>query len=273
MPPSFVRLPAARGSLWVLEGLRESVLTAGLDEPANWPRGAEPRSAAAGRGPVKRLPLVGGPPVILKQMRRGGRLAPLWGERFLGRARLRANLEIPAVARERGVATPRVIALLEMPGPPGLYRGWLAVEEIVGARNLLDLLRDDPRDDDVAAAVEAIRAMHDAGIEHRDLNLGNVLVVRGSPASRGFVVDLDRARAHRPPLGSRRRRAGLRRLERSYRKAFGAIGPLGERPGDRLIDLYAAGDASLRKGLGRGRALARLALAIRAAGWKRGNAP
>jgi hypothetical protein len=78
-----------------------------------------------------------------------------------------------------------------------------------------------------------VRALHDAGIEHADLNLRNILLVEervfgrapGASAAesaaaefRALVIDLDRARARAGPLDERRRRANLLRLYRSAAK-------------------------------------------------------
>jgi 3-deoxy-D-manno-octulosonic acid kinase len=70
------------------------------------------------------------------------------------------------------------------------------------------------------AAAAAVRALHEAGIEHADLNLRNLLAVEpkegGAPAV--LVIDLDRARRRGAPLPERARLANLLRLYRSARK-------------------------------------------------------
>ena len=70
------------------------------------------------------------------------------------------------------------MALLLQAGPPGLYQAWLAVEEVPGAVDLLSRLdpTPPPAPDEIAAAISVVRRMHDAGLEHRDLNLGNLLL-------------------------------------------------------------------------------------------------
>jgi hypothetical protein len=110
--------------------------------------------------------------------------------------------------------------------------------------------------------------MHDAGVEHRDLNLGNLLLRRGgSGAGEAFVVDLDRARLWDRPVPLRLRIRALCRLERSTVKLFGER-PLGG------FDLrrewyraYAGGDVELAARLDRARRANRLTLSLHRLGW------
>jgi hypothetical protein len=224
----------------------------------------------AGRGATARVEIAGAGGVILKKMRRGGLLAGLWRERFLGARRLVANLAIPVEAIRRGVRTPAPVALL-VTGGGALLEAWLAVEEVAGGRDLPALLRRGvPPEGALASAMAAVRRMHDAGLHHRDLNLGNVLV-RERPPGRweGFVLDLDRAVLRSGPVPSRLRALSLLRLERSYVKLFGSRGPLGEAGRDAWYELYAGGDP-LRPPPGRAaRRLGRLAIALHRLGWRR----
>lgn len=246
--------------LLVTADRRAAVLAAGLSDPGAW----EFRLAGggSGRGAAGRLVLPDGGEVVLKRMRRGGGLGSLWRDRFPGRGRLVRNVTVAREAVERGVPTPRVVALLTEEGPPGLFRGWLASERVEGAIDLAELLRSGRAGEaDLAAALAAARALHDAGIEHADLNLGNLLVRPGGSGPEGFVVDLDRARLRRGGLSSRARQAALRRLERSHAKLFGAPAPFG---GDGSIwyELYAGGDSVLRRYLAAGRPAGRFRLAL-----------
>jgi hypothetical protein len=273
VPAGFEQRETARGSLVVAAEHAAAVTAAGLDDPQRWAEHlASAELRAPGRGATSRLELAGGRFVILKQMRRGGLAGPLWRERFPGTRRLMDNLTIPAEAARRGVATPAAIALLLEPGPPGFYRGWLVVEEIEGAEDLASrvIRGEPPRTDEWAATANLVRSMHDTGLEHRDLNLGN-LIVRGGPETgrEAFVVDLDRARMHDGALPFRLRQRALRRLERSYAKLSGedpARGGLGFEP---WYELYAAGDQALENKLRRGRATGRLWLKIHRLGWRR----
>ncbi len=177
--------------------------------------------------------------MTLKQLRRGGLAARLWRDRFAARQRLFANLTIPRFARERGVATPAALALLVVGGPPGLWRGWLATETVAGGRDLGRLAIAGKIDPDAwAAALAVTRELHEAGVEHPDLNLGNLLLDGGG---RAWVVDLDGCTSHDSALDVDQRIDAVRRIERSYLK----ICYLRERePAEPdWPELYAPGDA------------------------------
>lgn len=201
-------------------------------------------------------------------MKRGGWVGPLWRDRFLGTGRLRANLEAPTEFGRRGLATPAAMAMLVVEGPAFCYRAWLAVEALDGGVDLAARLATPaPAPSELVGQVLAeVRRMHDAGVEHRDLNLGNVLVFEGR-ADPVRIVDLDRVRFHGGPLSFRLRRASLRRLERSYVKEFGDEGPLGPGGRDLWYDLYAAGDPGLGRKLRRRRAVGRLWIALHRLFW------
>ncbi len=165
--------------------------------------------------------------------------------------------------------TPLPLALLLHRVAGGLYEAWLGVEEVEGAADLLSKLSaGEASRDDIAAAMRSVRKMHDEGVEHRDLNLGNLLlrVVEGAPE--GWVVDLDRARLHDAPLGTPLRRAGLERLQRSWLKYVGSP-PVGGFDSTILRELYAGGDDALERALAAGRTARRLRFALHRLNWRR----
>ncbi len=238
---------------------REEMVAAGLLDPARWEAGLG--EGGPGRGRAGLLTLPGGA-VWGKRMRRGGAVGRLWRDRFAGRDRLVQNVTVAAEAVARGVSTAAPVALLTEEGPPGLFRGWLATEWLEGARDLATLLGERAvGPTEVAAALAAVRAMHDAGVEHPDLNLGNLLLRLAPAGAQAFVIDLDRARLRRRSLSPARRQAALRRLERSHAKMFGTAGPFG---GDGALwyEGYAGDDAALSAYLTAGRPAGRLRLAM-----------
>jgi hypothetical protein len=262
-PPGFVARRGPLGLLLAVESRADELLAAGLDRENAWTEPLGSAHAGAGRGATARLDLPGGP-VRLKQLRRGGALAVLWQDRFAGTRRPLANLELPLEARRRGVPTPAPLGLFITKGPPGLCRAWMATEEIVGARDLATRFAsaEPPLRDDLESVLEAVRTMHDAGVEHRDLNLGNLLLRHEGTGSRQvWLLDLDRARMHEAELPFRLRQRALRRLERSYAKLFHArAAGSGDDPRELFFELYGSGDGALAERLRRGRRTGRLLL-------------
>jgi 3-deoxy-D-manno-octulosonic acid kinase len=208
------RTVVADGELWVAGGFEEAADELGLAERARW-ESKIAEGESAGRGRIAFVDSSGGR-LTLKQLRRGGLAGALWRERFLSRERLTANLSTPALARERGVSTPAAMALLLVGGPPGLWRGWLALETVPRARDMMQCVLQQTQTTAVWAEVLGVaRSLHDAGIEHPDLNLGNLLF---DEAGKAWVIDLDGCTVHSVALDVDRRIKAIRRIERSYLK-------------------------------------------------------
>ena len=270
VPEGFEALRTDGTTLIVAADRRESIQAAGLASPENWQRHLGQHASGAGRGGTARLRLADGTTAVLKQMRRGGALAGLWRDRYAGTRRLLDNLRIPSEAVRRGVSTARPLAMLLVGGPPGLTRAWAAYEEIARAPDLIEYLRsaDPPTIEEIDVVAGVVRKMHDEGIEHRDLNLGNLLLRRGANAGpEAFVVDLDRGRLWDEPVPMRLRIRALCRLERSSVKLFG------ERPIEafdlrrRWYDAYAQDDRALAERLDKARRANHLKLRLHRLGW------
>ncbi len=204
-------------------------------------------------------------------MHRGGSLRFLWRDRFLGAGRLLANLTTPLEAQRRGVPTAAPVALLLWSGPPGFYRAWMAVDEIEGAEDLRARFSGVPLPaaTEMSAVLACVRRMHDAGIDHKDLNLGNLLIRQSVRGPEVFVVDLDRAVLHARPVGFAGRQRALRRLERSWVKTFGDDGSSGVLEASTWYGWYAGDDHDVARRLRAGRAAGRAWLAIHRIGWAR----
>jgi tRNA A-37 threonylcarbamoyl transferase component Bud32 len=163
------------------------------------------------------------------------------------------------------------VALLLLEGPRGLFQGWLGLEDVAGSTDLATRFASEspPTSAELGAALRAVRRMHDAGVEHRDLNLGNLLVGEaGADGPRAFVIDLDRARCHAAALPFAARQAALRRLERSYVKS-GPPGHARDEIRDGLYSLYAGDDARLASRLAKGRRVGRGWIRVHRLGWRR----
>ena len=213
------------------------------------PPGAE--TIASGRGPAYRVRPGAGAPVVVRICRRGGLVAHLVRETYLGlRPRPLRELVLTVEARRRGVAAAEVLAA-RVEGRLA-YRGALVTAEVAQATTLLEALRGAPdraaRHGLAAAAGRAVAALHKAGVFHADLNLRNILVHPGPEGVRIALLDFDRAWLGPAPLGARARRRNLRRLVRSLAKLDpdGTLAGAEERRAFR--DAYAGDDARLAPG-------------------------
>lgn len=175
-----------------------------------------PVDAGAGRGNVVRARL--GPfAAIVRTYRRGGLLGALLPDVFVSPDRALAEVEALERLAPLGLS-PRPL-VLEVRGAIFL-RLRIAVEEIAGAANLRAVAR-------VGAGIETdlarrvgclVRRMHDAGVSHRDLHVGNVLVRVAAGATEVSIIDLDGARVFAGGLPAPRREREILRLCRSLDK-------------------------------------------------------
>ncbi len=291
LPQGYVASLRGRSKLVADVELEHELKRAGLDQPAGWETRLGQPVAGPGRGATSLLRLSSGRVLRLKRLRRGGWLAPLWRDQFHGEGRALDNLRVSVEAGRRGVATPPVLALLVVHRVGGLVRAWLGIEELADAVDLRSCFGSDqpPTHAELDAALALVRRMHDLGLEHRDLNLGN-LMIRRRPTLRAptlraptvgcdsgsvlvseaeaFVVDLGLARLHAGPLGFQLRQRALRRLERSYVKSCGA-GSVSEDVRSSFYTLYAAADRGLAARLGKGRQAGRVWISLHRLGWRR----
>jgi hypothetical protein len=195
----------------------------------------------------------------------------MWQGRYPSVRRLVDTLAVSAEARTRGVPTAAPIALIVESGAFGLARGAMAFKEVEASEDLArKVIRGAATRADLLATVDAVRAMHDRGVCHPDLNLGNVLLrPRADGPPEAFVIDFDRATLTQGPLPFVLRQAALRRLERSCAKLTGAPGPWGPGTEDFWYNAYAGDDVELARRLALGRNAGRLALAVHRLGWRR----
>jgi len=194
---------------------------------------------ASGRGAAFRITFPGGHRMVLRLYRRGGFLARLVRETYLGlQPRPLRELALTVEVRRRGVPAAEVLAARVEGGIT--YRGALVTAEVPAAATLVEALRAAPdvaaRRALAAATGRAIARLHAAGVFHADLNLTNLLVHPGEDGPGVVLLDFDRARLRATPLPIRVRRRNLRRLARSLAKLdpTGALAGEAERQAFRL---------------------------------------
>ena len=267
-PEGFVVVPAEGGALYVAANDEREARARGLTSAAGWNRTLGAGAHEAGRGATTVIGAPGERLWRLKAMRRGGALAPLWRDRYPGAARPVATLAATVSAASRGIPTARPIALLVTREASGLSRGYLATEELVGFEDLARRTRRGAvTSAEIGAAMSTVRGMHDRGIAHCDLNLGNILTRDGG--AHVAIIDFDRARVSAGPVPFGAREAAIRRLERSCAKLIGSPGPLGKGSEDLWYDAYAGEDREMAARFARGRGRGRLALSWHRLGWRR----
>lgn len=181
---------------------------------------------------------------------RGGRVvSALLGDRYFRVGAIRPYHEVGASeeARRRGVSTPKVMAAATYAS--GLfYRADLVTEFISEASDLVEALFDTRRKgaggaverlDALRAAGYMVRQLAQAGLRHRDLHAGNILLQWKGAAPQAHLLDLDRceigpegkpipaAPMHqrlRRSLRKWERRTGLRVSEREWETLDRAVG-------------------------------------------------
>lgn len=192
----------------------------------------------------------GGPRVLVRQLRHGGLLGGLLGERYAGPERVVRELTATAGLRAAGAPVPDpVLALAERRGL-GFRLALATVYEAdtVDALAFLHGAPDPERMERAATATgAAVRRFHDAGGHHPDLHVKNLLLRESDTGVEAIVIDLDRGRLANPP-GPRERAAEMGRLWRSLLKRNVAE-RVAARGAAAFLAAYCAGDHGLREAL------------------------
>lgn len=169
-----------------------------------------------GRGGVWRI-RVDELDAVLREYRRGGMVRHMVHASYLwtGLESTRAFREFRLLAELHSEGLPVPAPLATRVVRTALwYRAELLTEWLPGARSLVALLSLGEFDEATWARIGAtLRRLHDAGVDHADLNAHNILM---DGEGRVFMVDLDRGRRRR--AGGRWQRANLARLRHSLEK-------------------------------------------------------
>lgn len=163
--------------------------------------------------------------VVVRHSTHGGLLAPVTGDRFLAPTRAPHELRAAIRLADAGVPTPEVVAYATYPAGVVFRRSDVATREVIGGRDLVDVLAPDTpaatRSAALAATAELLRALARAGARHHDLNVKNVLIVEtDGGAPHALILDVDRVTFAEPGNASVAV-ANVRRLARSARKLRG----------------------------------------------------
>ena len=244
------------GSTWMVLDRAQSPALVGLRlADPSMRRALFARAPRRGRGEAPSVELGGGAAMVLRRYRHGGLLAALAGTLFLGPARPLQELRVTARAEASGAPVPRVLCLVLWPVGGPFWSALIGTREERPARDLHGALVAADATESVALARRvgrAVRKLHDAGVEHRDLQLRNILVAENDEP-RIVLIDLDRARFHRyGRVPVRCRAQNLGRLARSVIKAGLWGGVVGRRQLAAFSGSYSGASRDLRREL-RGR--------------------
>jgi 3-deoxy-D-manno-octulosonic acid kinase len=160
--------------------------------------------------------------VVVRHARRGGMLAPLLRDVYLGSPRFLREIAMSRHLAQAGIPTPEVVAGVMYPAGMG-HRADVATSRVDG-RDLAEIFfgaqqpAGERREAILHAVGGTVRRLHNAGLIHPDLQLRNVLVEdppRPSPTI--FLLDVDTCRAI-PKGDDASRRWNLARFARSWEK-------------------------------------------------------
>jgi 3-deoxy-D-manno-octulosonic acid kinase len=253
VPPGYVVHRV--GSTWlILDRARSAELVPLRLADPSIREGLFTRSPRRGRGNAPTVTVDSGLSIVLRRYRHGGLFGALTGPLLLGPQRALSELQVTSRAEAAGAPVPHVLCVVLWPLLGPLWSAMIGTEEEAQAQDLLAAWhrRSEQRDRCrlLRRVGEAIRRLHDAGVEHPDLQVRNILLC-SAPPERIVVIDLDRARLRgATPPPTRVRGAHLARLVRSLVKE-GLIDPRAgcARELASLLGGYAGRDRALRRDL------------------------
>lgn len=183
--------------------------------PEFWQQNGKVLGSATGRGTTwfVQLQQTQG---ALRHYRRGGLFGKLVADSygFTGWEKTRSYQEFMLLnhLRDAGVNVPRPIAArVQKYGL--LYKADLLSEKVPNARDLVSILQESPISDELYRKIgREIRKMHDAQVNHTDLNIHNILI---DDQEKVWIIDFDKCYVQ---SGHSWKQGNLNRLKRSFEK-------------------------------------------------------
>lgn len=211
-----------------------------------------------------------GDPVRLRPGRRGGWLGAWLGDRYASPARVFREFELLRALEVRRIDCAR--AVLAVARRRGLF--WtttLGTVELEGTCDAARWLEAGPSAEAIEAAATAtahtLRACHDAGVLHGDLQLRNLMIGPvDAPTLRCTLIDFDRARQVEAPTPAARMREAMRLLRSVEKRGLSERVPSAVRA--RWLEAYCAGDAALERAMRQALPRERRRLARHRLGWR-----
>ena len=159
--------------------------------------------------------------LLVRRAFRAG-VAKVLRDLHVGSGRGVRELKVCAEAKRLGIQVPEIVAARITKVWPFFYRFTFVVREIPGARNFMRLARDaGPKEkrEAIGHLAAALRRMHESGMYHGDLTVGNVLLSEDGKGPQVHFIDLDRARL----IGDRDPKCDEANIERSEGKILACI--------------------------------------------------
>jgi tRNA A-37 threonylcarbamoyl transferase component Bud32 len=277
-PPGFICIRDSHKTVAVREDYKTELLLQGIDNPDKL-RALCRDSAArySGRGATPALPIAGRATerMILRPYRRGGLLRLLVRDLYWRDRRPLRELRVGAAALQAGIPTAAVLAAVAFRVAGPLYRGYLITRELTGCSDLPSFLgaahgeaaeeRFRNKRTLLARIARAVRAMHDRGFYHGDLNLKNILINAERPNT-VYIIDWDKSHETRN-LSLVQRSSNMVRFCRSMEKLREQGLALTERDQLFFLQAYWGKDASIKKRLRKDFMRMRLFLRLRKLSW------
>ncbi|CAK2058160.1 3-deoxy-D-manno-octulosonic acid kinase [Vibrio crassostreae] len=171
--------------------------------------------SAQGRGTTWFIQL-DGIQAALRHYRRGGLFGKLVEDQYCfsdwESTRCAMELNVLKALANAGVNVPKPIAARAIKSGL-LYRADLMSERISNAKDLVDVLVNGPIDADIYRRIgQEVRKMHDAGVNHTDLNIHNILL---DDSQNVWIIDFDKCGQQ---AGEDWKEGNLNRLKRSFLK-------------------------------------------------------
>lgn len=190
-----------------------AVLEAG-ESLHHWAAQQADKDVFTGRGATYGV-VLGGRRTVVRHAMRGGAIAPLLGDRYLGPPRFVKEIIMATRLAEDGVPTPAVLAGVRYDALIG-HRADVMTERVDGSDLVSIFFGDAPphgaaRTTVLHAVGELIGRLYRCGFVHPDLQLRNILVGE----SRAWLLDVDTVYRMSGPAA---RLKNLRRLYRSWDK-------------------------------------------------------
>jgi len=250
VPPGYVVHRVADATLVFDAALASELVALRLADPDARKR-LFSRAPLRGRGAAPSVGLRRDVSVILRRYQHGGAFGGFTGMLHLGPSRALEELRVTARAEASGAPVPHVVCLALWPAAGPFWSALIGTREERDARDLYEVLASTEdagaRSPLLREVGSAVRRLHDAGVDHRDLQLHNILVAEEAGRRRIVVIDLDRAIYHSSGrLSSRLRARSLGRLFRSAVKNGLWRERVGRRELAAFMAAYTAGDRPLR---------------------------